>query len=309
MCCFSMAVESVSQTQIFARLSGPETQVLAYRMKYSSSNAGAMILPLPTPPNSPEDSVRFISLEKYKHFFSKLNRGFPRLRLTVDSKAGALPASAEALKLKVVQVGDFIASFVPTMDDFDRLDPQFVIPKSNWDKIPEYADYGFAVFQLTKGEGKTHPMALEFPTRMPEKVFFPTVHIHDGEVHREEQFDHTLYAQNPELDSRVGSYQGPDAKDPTTGFVRSQEIASEFVSASLSQGLVDPNLLVHRKSMQGMLANQDQFIDVAALAALPTHNASLFRNIGPIALLAGVAAWFLSRRQRLRYSNRSNNPL
>ncbi len=39
--------------------------------------------------------------------------------------------------LSVQQVGDYIASFVPTMADFSRLDPQFLIPKETWDKIPE----------------------------------------------------------------------------------------------------------------------------------------------------------------------------
>jgi hypothetical protein len=38
-------------------------------------------------------------------------------------------------------------------------------------------------------------MALSFPVREGGKLFFPTVHIHDGKVHPTERFDHTLYAQ------------------------------------------------------------------------------------------------------------------
>ena len=28
-----------------------------------------------------------------------------------------------------------------------------------------------------------HPMAFEFPTRHPDKLFFPTNHVHDGALH------------------------------------------------------------------------------------------------------------------------------
>ena len=40
-----------------------------------------------------------------------------------------------------------------------------------------------------------HPMAFEFPRRAPAALFFPTVHIHDGEVHETAMFDHRLYCQ------------------------------------------------------------------------------------------------------------------
>jgi hypothetical protein len=38
-------------------------------------------------------------------------------------------------------------------------------------------------------------MALVFHTRMPDRVFFPTVHVHDGAVHETAMFDHELYCQ------------------------------------------------------------------------------------------------------------------
>ena len=44
-----------------------------------------------------------------------------------------------------------------------------------------------------------HPMAMEFNTRHPDTLFFPTLHIHDGAVHAEEDYDHTLYFQEPLL--------------------------------------------------------------------------------------------------------------
>ena len=47
-------------------------------------------------------------------------------------------------------------------------------------------------------------MAMEFQTqRDSNEIFFPTIHIHDGEVHELEEFDHALYLQHAEFDSKV----------------------------------------------------------------------------------------------------------
>src|SRR5581483_11470974 len=109
-----------------------------------------------------------------------------------------------AAPLEVHDVGDYIASFVPTVDDFERLDPRFSISKQVWSAIPAYADYGFAVFQLRELSGSTHPIAFEFQTRLSDALYFPTVHIHDGTVHEKDNFDHVLYLQEEQFDSKVG---------------------------------------------------------------------------------------------------------
>ena len=64
--------------------------------------------------------------------------------------------------------------------DFARLDERFRLPEVLFDAVPHYVDYGFAVFQLRPGNVTVHPMALTFPTRAPDRLFFPTVHVHDG---------------------------------------------------------------------------------------------------------------------------------
>ena len=38
-------------------------------------------------------------------------------------------------------------------------------------------------------------MAFSFPRHDPDRLFFPTVHIHDGHVYSVAQFDHSLYYQ------------------------------------------------------------------------------------------------------------------
>src|SRR5207237_3725851 len=134
------------------------------------------------------------NLEKYPEFFDHLRAGFPPPPQPRGA-AGSLTKDGPKPALKVVEVGSFIASFVPSVKDFSRLDERFRLPADVWDKLPQYKDWGFAVFQLKKGEQKVHPMAFEFPRADRAKLFFPTVHIHDGTVKPKAKFDHMLFCQ------------------------------------------------------------------------------------------------------------------
>lgn len=129
MCCFAKSVLSVSNTHLFARLSGNGTQFLVYQMQFKSEQVNAMILPLPTALPARDEAVRFVSFENYDHFSPDLNAGFP-----TDSPppTRALRVDSKAVEKLEVHVGQFVASFVSTLADFDRLDPQFVIPKESW---------------------------------------------------------------------------------------------------------------------------------------------------------------------------------
>src|SRR5262245_35443864 len=148
MCCFTTKTE-VHGTRIFARMNGPNTQVLAYQMEFAAKEPTAMILPLPVALPAGESSVRWISLKEYGGFFNDLGKGFPELEPPGQmSRSKSAVAVAAAPTLAVHDVGDFEASFVPSIADFSRLDPRFVLPKDVWNAIPEYKDYGFAVFQL-----------------------------------------------------------------------------------------------------------------------------------------------------------------
>lgn len=262
MCCFAGASEvQVHGTAIFARLVAPGTQVLAYQMTYASKTPTAMILPLPVALPAREGSVRFKNLEAYPDFFEALARGFPTPQKWSWSKSGEVAASAT---LEVHDVGAFVASFVPRIADFARVDPRFVISPQVWTKLPAYVDYGFALFQLKELSGSPHPIALEFDSRLPEQLFFPTVHIHDGSVHAQDTFDHVLYAQAPAFDARVNSYSGPSRIDRHTGFVRSQAKTADFVDTARTQGLVAADLLLHKVSLQGLLPNRDTLFGVSA---------------------------------------------
>ena len=79
------------------------------------------------------------------------------------------------------------------------------MPERLWTLLPDYQDFGFAVFKLASGRSqRAHPMAFAFPTRDRETLFFPTLHVHDEEVHDLAHFDHCLYAQAPNRPSEDG---------------------------------------------------------------------------------------------------------
>lgn len=251
MCVFTLPVRHVGRTQIFARSLPDGRQVLIYGMNIEIDQALAMVLPLPVPPGPGDDAVEFVDLRRYPELFRDLERAF-----SMPSAGGTSPfARAQPLrpKLDVHRVGDFEASFVPTRGDFDRLDERFRLDAEVWNALPGYADYGFAVFKLApkrhllRGIRRQtiHPMALSFPRREPDVLFFPTVHVHDGAVHDEADFDHQLYCQPDEV------------TEATLGWRRSPDAAGRFVDAERCSALVDADALVYEHEIVGKRPNRD----------------------------------------------------
>lgn len=241
MCCFSRHVDAVSATNIFARSAPDGRQLLVYSMTLSSKEDVAMILPLPVPANSPEDALKWISLKEYPDFFKDLRTAFPRrVFAAVDKSDGVRKPSAAPLE--VVEVGDFEASFVPSEKDFERLDERFRLPST-----PSAAKgFGFAVFKLKKGSKTVHPMAFEFPRAKPGKLFFPTLHIHDGKVHETAEFDHALFAQNREGE-RLEIQDWKESDQP----------ASAYVKIAKAQAVVDGERHLYLREIQGTRKNED----------------------------------------------------
>lgn len=248
MCCFSGPVERVADTNIFARSVENGRQLLVYAMTIATRNDVAMILPLPVPADSPENAVRFIDLKAYPDFFHDLKLGFPDPKPRALS-GGLTPKATPAFKeerLEVVQVGNFEASFVPTVKDFARLDARFRLPEQTWEALPSYRDFGFAVFKLKKDATTVHPMAFEFPRRDPSKIFFPTVHIHDGKVHEKATFDHALYCQKREAD-RTSLPEWRESNVP----------AGQFMKVEKSQEIIDGKSHCYLRRIRGEQKNAD----------------------------------------------------
>ena len=245
MCCFSgkRTVEEVKNTRLFARLGEDGNQSLIYAMSMSAREEVAMVLPIPVKAGTAESEVRFFDFSAYGDVFADLNRCFPEV--TYRSRPeGAAPTTRSQAPLKVVTVGAFDASFVPTIADFSRLDERFRLPEGVWAKLPGYASFGFAVFKLRKGRHVVHPMAFSFPTARDGSVFFPTLHIHDGEVHDQEDFDHTLYLQGRNL--RLSS-----------DWDESPRLAMPQVKCHMTHGVIDPSMHIHRRKIRGKFSNGD----------------------------------------------------
>jgi hypothetical protein len=100
---------------------------------------------------------------------------------------------------------------------------------------------------LKAGNKSLHPMALEFQTREPNRLFFPTVHVHDGSVEPKALFHHSLYCQSedPGAGWRPSALEG----EPFP--------ASEFINIDRSIGLLLPDQVVFERSVVGSHPNRD----------------------------------------------------
>ena len=148
MCCFSRPVPFVGGTKIFGHVDG-DRQWLAYSMNFAAREPLAMVLPLPVPTGTPEDAVRFVDLSGYRTFFADVERAFPVFMLPAAKGGLALLAAPSSRpRLRVHEVGEFVASFVPTSADFDRLDPRFRLAPAVIAALTAQRGYGFAVVQL-----------------------------------------------------------------------------------------------------------------------------------------------------------------
>jgi hypothetical protein len=240
MCIFTQAVHHVGDTRIFARRVGDE-QRLAYQMHFAAAGDVAMVLPLPVALPVREDALRFIDLEAYPALFRDLDALF-------EAAAGGFGPVPQPAALAVHQVGAFEASFVPTMADFERLDRRFRVAPRVWRDLPEYHDWGFAVFKLkpAREARRVHPMAFAFRTRLARALYFPTRHVHDGSVRPHASFDHELYCQT----------EGVPTSD-IGGWSPSFRSAASTVDAGRSGGLVDGNAPCFRFPIRGTMENRD----------------------------------------------------
>ncbi len=96
-------------------------------------------------------------------------------------------------------------------------------------------------------------MAFSFDTGEPSSIFFPTLHVHDGSLHEDADFDHKLYFQAP-----PATQQTLGGKPVQTPWVeRSEGSAERAIEGELARGLVDERQAVQRWRLRGTLPNAD----------------------------------------------------
>ncbi len=243
MCIFTNRVGTVEGTRIFARYVGGE-QILIYEMSLSTDRDTAMVLPLPAL-NDEDDPITFIDLQKYPKFFNVIEESFQVRGRGDGPHAMRMSASWEAKPLPVEHVGAFEASFVPTLSDFRRLDRRFRLPGRVWRALPQYEDFRFAVFKLAAGaKQKIHPFGLRFRAAYSNCLFFPTIHLHDGQVRARADYDHYLYCQIP------SGWSCPVDWDEGFGTLR----LGKLPKGVMGQG----NCFEHR--LLGTLGNEDHYL-------------------------------------------------
>jgi len=260
---------------------GPEKLSCPGKVSNDSSKPAtpAMILPLPIVPGSAEDALNFIDLSGYPAFFADLHFACSSDTVFETFADANLSAADDAPPLVVHDVGDFEALTVPAMDDFHRLDAHFRLPDEVWKTMP---DDGFAVFQLkftlSDEQGETTNtvdlMAFEFPTRDDHQLFYPTVHVHDGDYHNEAGSLHTFYCQRENAlaeflyrrDRLEGVEPTPmahinvqsDSVFEVEWFLSSRECrASDVLKIDQCQGMVDPNKCLYGMNLYGNFPNRD----------------------------------------------------
>lgn len=243
MCCFTGDV-AVSKTQIFARDAGEGRQYLAYSMQVKNQQDVAMVLPLPVAAGSGDDALRFVDLSGFPHLFRVFHDTFDWIGLDLKEHHDEQEVP-RGKPLIVHDVGAFEASFVPRAADFARLDERFRLAPGLWEKLPAYGDFGFAVFKLKPGDRVVHPLAFTFPRADPSALFFPTVHIHDGQIHDQADFDHHLYAQ---LD-------GHSIRERL--WFESERLPRQVIDPKQLPTNVDGNQHVHLQTLSGKRPNQD----------------------------------------------------
>ena len=227
-----------------AATTGASFSSIRWRLRADAPTA--MILPLPVPPNSREDALRFIDSRSYPGFFLDLQKPFVAHSKT-RTGGGAAPQPLPILK--VHRVGSFEASFVPSLDDFERLDPRFRLPRTVWDARYRW---GFAVFKLQDlwQTITIEPMALSFPRRDRRAVLSrgarsrrhsdPTAH-----------YDHNLFFQHPSEDAIAC---GGQSRAPR----RQLDMAAREIASPLNaRGVLDENLPVLIARFAGEFPNRD----------------------------------------------------
>lgn len=254
MCVFTSDIESVKDTRIFARQEG-ERQVIVYEMYLSAKDETAMVLPIPVGNSTNPEQVEFINLSDYSMFFHDIESLFPKL-LSPDFE-GVFSLSDDLIEVQ--QVGVYEASFVPTPKDFERLDPRFSLNENFFEQAPEYSGYGFVVFKLKPGESRVHPMAFWFSKNNDNQLFFPTKHMHDGVVHSNDNFSHTLYAQGDISDSsglEVSDISDQEASDGIFRLATLKSISKD------SLGVVANDQIIYKKIMHGENENKDVWLSM-----------------------------------------------
>jgi hypothetical protein len=89
--------------------------------------------------------------------------------------------------------------------------------------------------------------------------------------------------------------------------VRSKYVAKEFCDIAKSNGVVDADLLVHRRIIRGNHPNQDTEIATFGDPMNPTLNLRPLLSYTPWLIIPAAATWFFARRAKIKRMKAASN--
>lgn len=140
MCIFSGSVNFVRSTRIFARIENLR-QAIIYDMHLPNPSDLAMVLPVPINQKTGENAMEFVDLSGYPYLFTDLESCF-------QQKIARATAYSIDTPLTVQQVGVFEASYVPSGNDFGRLDKRFRLNRDLLNQLPTVRDLRLCGFPI-----------------------------------------------------------------------------------------------------------------------------------------------------------------
>lgn len=188
----------------------------------SPQSFAAMILPVPSGAD-PE----LIDLSRVSDCLDVLSRYLipPSLSAASFSITNSSKSRSDSY-LEVTEVGSYLASVVPTLSDFHRIDPSvFVLDPTVFQVLSQYypTDFQFVVCMLQQHKAY-HPLGI-LHRRLPDsRLFLPTLHFHYSQASHQDHtdWDHEIFC----CDSRIvealpWQYQSPNAVDMSSLMNRS----------------------------------------------------------------------------------------
>lgn len=180
MCIVSGAVERISGTKILIARREQNLQLTVYANAVAlKADHGAMILPVP------QGDITFLDLSGYPNLFKDLHAAVH----------GHSLSRSVAKSLKVVDVGSYRASVVPSIRDLKHLSQEFRLDPRAVQFVREHYAEGFSFVVCQLASNKTyHPFGYIHHITSP-RLFVPTMHFHDhgqGPTVRPD-WDHDIY--------------------------------------------------------------------------------------------------------------------
>eukprot|EP01128_Nolandella_sp_AFSM9_P006387 TRINITY_DN3269_c0_g1_i1.p1 TRINITY_DN3269_c0_g1~~TRINITY_DN3269_c0_g1_i1.p1 ORF type:complete len:288 (-),score=23.86 TRINITY_DN3269_c0_g1_i1:160-1023(-) len=286
MCIFNVKVGVVRSTRILVSLTSGGRQATVYenavsvvgttrrqsqaakkaalekKVKEDRNNANAMILPCPL---SPGHDVIPLDFSKDSFSFAQLEKAFPQPRRTKARARKGRRDRSGGEKLKVVQVGAYSVSIAKSLLDLTLIDSDvFKVNEAILPALKERYSSGFGfVICAFNAANKIEPHPIGYIHDAPDvnSLFVPTLHIHDGEVHKKESFDHNIYSIN--TDNLSGSSPADLSKKYGTNAMLSMSEGLE--SKILGQYLAEINN-IRRMAIRGMQDNVDHTFLLSTMA-------------------------------------------